>query len=598
MKLALYPKYLIRRLFARGKKRFFRAGYRFLYPEYSQHGMSPWQHYVIDGRRKGFCDGNCPPDTVFFPEGYVLEYPDVKAAGIDPWHHYVQNGFSEKRDNGLNPPPELFFAAGYLAMYPDVAESKEEPWHHYVLKGKAEGRDNGLHPDEKRFFAEGYLAMYPDAVGSGIDPWHHYAGKIRAENRDNGLHPDEQLFFAEGYLAMYPEVVESNEDPWHHYVLSGKAEGRDNGLHPDIRMFFAPGYLAMYPEVAESGIDAWHHYILKGKAEGRGNGFPKVSVVIPVYNVERYLRECLESVVNQTLKPIEIICVNDGSTDGSLGILNEYAERDARVSVISQTNQGAGAARNAGLEVAVGTYLAVLDADDRYDLSLLEKLLRLAQQNNLDIAVCRSQQLDNRAGNVFATPWTIHEEMLPKKKVFSYRDLSSYVFRFSIGWSWDKLFRRDFVERNKLRFQTLRSQNDALFVFVSLAMAERIAVLNEVLVTHRVNTGTQVSELRDRNPGCFILAVRGIKQALEERGRFSEVEQGFDNWCAEHTNWQLSTLSPSSQLFIYYDLVNMLSEIKLLEKPAEFFDAKQDELLKKKLRNMKRCIALLTPKPN
>ena len=555
MKLALYPKYLIRRLFARGKRRFFRAGYRFLYPEYSRHGMSPWQHYVIDGRRKGFCDGNFPPETVFFREGYELEYPDVKAAGIDPWHHYVQNGFSEKRDNGLNPPEDLFFAAGYLAMYPDVAESGEDPWHHYASRGKAEGRGNGIHPDEKSFFAEGYLAMYPD-------------------------------------------VAETGEDPWRHYALKGRAAGRDSGLHPDRRMFFAGGYLALYPELAKSGTDPWHHYILHGKAEGRDKGSPRVSVVIPVYNVERYLRECLESVVKQSLKQIEIICVNDGSTDGSLGILNEYAERDARVSVISQTNQGAGAARNAGLEVAIGTYLAVLDADDRYDLSLLEKMLDLAQQNNLDIAVCRSQQLDNRAGNVFATPWTIHEEMLPKKQVFGYKDLSSYVFRFCIGWSWDKLFRRDFVEQNHLRFQTLRSQNDALFVFVSLAMAERIAVLNEVLVTHRVNTGTQVSELRDRNPGCFILAVRGIKQALEERGRFSEVEQGFDNWCAEHINWQLSTLSPSSQLFIYYDLVNMLREIKLLEKPAEFFDAKQDELLKKKLRNMKRCIALLTPKPN
>ena len=597
MKLALYPKYLIRRLFARGKKRFFRAGYRFLYPEYSRHGMSPWQHYVIDGRRKGFCDGNFPPETVFFREGYELEYPDVKAAGIDPWHHYVQNGFSEKRDNGLNPPEDLFFAAGYLAMYPDVAESGEDPWHHYVLKGKAEGRDNGLHPDGKTFFAEGYLAMYPEVAEAHEDPWRHYALKGKAEGRGNGIHPDEKSFFAEGYLAMYPDVAETGEDPWRHYALKGRAAGRDSGLHPDRRMFFAGGYLALYPEIAESKADPWRHYLLNGKAEGRDNGSPRVSVVIPVYNVERYLRECLESVVNQSLKQIEIICVNDGSTDGSLGILNEYAERDARVSVISQTNQGAGAARNAGLEVAVGTYLAVLDADDRYDLSLLEKMLDFAQKNDLDIAICRSHQLDNHVGNVFETPWTVHQEMLPEKQVFSYRDLSSYVFRFCIGWSWDKLFRRDFVERNKLRFQTLRSQNDALFVFVSLAMAERIAVLNEVLVTHRVNTGTQVSELRDRNPGCFILAVRGIKQALEERGRFSEVEQGFDNWCAEHTNWQLSTLSPSSQLFIYYDLVNMLREIKLLEKPAEFFDAKQDELLKK-LRNMKRCIALLTPKPN
>ena len=598
MKLALFPKYFIRRFFVTGKKSFFRAGYKFLYPEYSRHGMSPWQHYVIDGRRKGFCDGNCPPDSVFFREGYELEYPDVKAAGIDPWHHYVQNGLSEKRDNGLNPPQDLFFAAGYLAMYPDVAESKQDPWHHYVLKGRAEGRDNGLHPDGKTFFAAGYLAMYPDAAGSGLDPWHHYAERVRAEKRDNGLHPDEKTFFAEGYLAMYPDVAETGEDPWRHYALKGKAEGRDSGLHPNIRIFFAPGYLAMYPEVAGSGLDPWHHYILQGKAEGRDNGFPKVSVVIPVYNVEKYLCECLESVVNQTLKAIEIICVNDGSTDGSLGILNEYAGRDGRIKVISQTNQGAGAARNTGLNVAVGTYLAVLDADDRYDLSLLEKMYGLAVKDDLDIAVCRSHQLDNRAGVVLETPWTIHEEMLPKKKVFSYKDLSSYVFRFCIGWSWDKLFRRDFVEQNHLRFQTLRSQNDALFVFVSLAMAERIEVLGEVLVTHRVNTGTQVSELRDRNPACFIEAVRGIKQALEERNRFNEVEQGFDNWCAEHTNWQLSTLSPSSQLFIYYDLVSMLRDIKLLEKPAEFFDAKQDEQLKKRLRNMKRCIALLTPKQN
>ena len=325
---------------------------------------------------------------------------------------------------------------------------------------------------------------------------------------------------------------------------------------------------------------------------------PKISVIIPVYNVEKYLRECLDSVVNQTVRDIEIICVNDGSTDSSLSILNEYAEKDQRFRVLSQKNQGAGAARNAGLEVAKGDYLAVLDSDDKYDLSMLQKLLDLARENDLDIAICRSQSLNNKTGKIFQTPWTLHKEMLPGKKVFNYKDLSLFNFRFSLGWSWDKLFRRDFVEQNHLRFQTLRSQNDALFVFVSLAMAERIAVLDEVLVTHRVNTGTQVSELRDRNPGCFILAVRGIKQALEERGRFSEVEQGFDNWCAEHTNWQLSTLSPSSQLFIYYDLVNMLSEIKLLEKPAEFFDAKQDELLKKKLRNMKRCIALLTPKPN
>ena len=317
---------------------------------------------------------------------------------------------------------------------------------------------------------------------------------------------------------------------------------------------------------------------------------PKISVIIPVYNVEKYLRECLDTVVNQTVRDIEIICVNDGSTDSSLSILNEYAEKDQRFRVLSQKNQGAGAARNAGLEVAKGDYLAVLDSDDKYDLSMLQKLLDLARENDLDIAICRSQSLNNKTGKIFQTPWTLHKEMLPGKKVFNYKDLSLFNFRFSLGWSWDKLFRRDFVERNRLRFQTLKSQNDALFVFVALALADKIAVLDEILVTHREKTGTQVSELRDRNPSCFIQAIRGIKQALEERKRFSEVEQGFVIWCAEHTIWQLNTLTLSSILSIWDDLLRLLDEINVLKREPSYFDKKQDEQLRATLRNVRKNI--------
>lgn len=317
---------------------------------------------------------------------------------------------------------------------------------------------------------------------------------------------------------------------------------------------------------------------------------PKISVVIPVYNVEKYLRECLDSIVNQTVRDIEVICVNDGSTDSSLSILNEYADKDKRVRVISQANQGAGAARNAGLAFAKGEYLAVLDSDDRYDLSMLEKLLELALQNDLDIAICRSQSLNNKTGKIFQTPWTLRKEMLPGKKVFNYKDLSLYNFRFSLGWSWDKLFRRDFVEKHKLRFQTLKSQNDALFVFVALALADKIAVLDEILVTHREKTGTQVSELRDRNPSCFIQAIRGIKQALVERNRFSEVEQGFVIWCAEHTIWQLNTLTLSSILSIWDDLLRLLDEINVLKREPSYFDKKQDEQLRATLRNVRKNI--------
>jgi len=227
MKISLYPKYFISRLSAKDKKSFFSAGYKLLYPEYIRHGMTPWQHYVIDGRRKGYDDGNHPSDTVFFREGYELEYPDVQMSGDDAWHHYAEKGAAEGRDNGLHPDGSMFFAEGYLEMYPDVAESGLDPWHHYVLVGKKEGRDNGLHPNDDAFFAAGYLVMYPDVAGSGEEPWHHYVLFGRKAGRDNGYHPSDDMFYADGYLRKYPDVAAAKLDPWRHYVQSGKKEGRD-----------------------------------------------------------------------------------------------------------------------------------------------------------------------------------------------------------------------------------------------------------------------------------------------------------------------------------------------------------------------------------
>lgn len=226
MKITLYPKYFLRSLSAKGKEDFFSAGYRFLYPECSRQGMTPWQHYVMDGKRKGYGDGNHPPADVFFAEGYEAEYPDVTGSGMDPWRHYAEKGQAEGRDNGLHPDDSLFFADGYLAMYPDVAEAGIDPWHHYVMSGRKEGRDNGFNPDWTQFFAEGYLAMYPDVAEAGIDPWHHYVLSGRKEGRSSGLHPGVHAFSAVDYLAMYPDVAESGQEPWHHYVLCGKEEGR------------------------------------------------------------------------------------------------------------------------------------------------------------------------------------------------------------------------------------------------------------------------------------------------------------------------------------------------------------------------------------
>ena len=289
MKITYYPRYFIRRFSVKGKDSFYSAGYRCLYPECTRHGMTPWQHYVIDGFRKGYDDGNHPSGDVFFPEGYLLEYPDVTTSGEGAWHHYSENGSAGGRDNGLHPGADQFFPEGYLEMYPDAAASGMDPWHHYVLVGKKEGLDSGLHPAEDMFFADGYLELYQDVAMSGLDPWHHYVLTGKKVGRDNGLHPGDDMFFAEGYAAMYPDIAETGKDSWHHYVLTGKKEGRDSGLHPKEDVFFPEGYIEMYPDIADAGIDPWRHYVLHGKNEGRDSGLhPKQDMFFPEGYLEMY----------------------------------------------------------------------------------------------------------------------------------------------------------------------------------------------------------------------------------------------------------------------------------------------------------------------
>ncbi|MBR6098425.1 glycosyltransferase [bacterium] len=113
---------------------------------------------------------------------------------------------------------------------------------------------------------------------------------------------------------------------------------------------------------------------------------PKVSIIIPVYNTSKYLEKCLNSLINQTLKDIEIICVNDGSTDNSLSILEKYAQKDPRVIIRNQKNAGQSSARNNGIKIASGDYIGFIDSDDFVDLNFYEKLYNAATENNSDIS--------------------------------------------------------------------------------------------------------------------------------------------------------------------------------------------------------------------
>lgn len=264
---------------------------------------------------------------------------------------------------------------------------------------------------------------------------------------------------------------------------------------------------------------------------------PKVSVIIPVYNVEKYLRECLDSVVNQTLKDIEIICINDGSTDGSLKILEEYAKRDERIIVINQQNQGVAKARNIGLEKAKGQYLSILDSDDYFEQTMLEMLFEKAVNDDMDIVICRCKVLDSKHNSIKSAEWTINDEFLADKPVFSAKDIPDTIFNFCIGWAWDKFYKTEFVRQYKLSFPELDNSEDVPFVFSSLILANRVCIMQEIFVTHRLKLKNQRSGFVFKDCNDAFVAIDMLKQFLEERGAYSIYEKSFLNWVLDFCYW-------------------------------------------------------------
>ena len=175
----------------------------------------------------------------------------------------------------------------------------------------------------------------------------------------------------------------------------------------------------------------------------------KVSVIIPVYNTEKYLRECLESVISQTFTDIEIICVNDGSTDSSLAILEEYASNDKRIKVLKQKNKGAGSARNFGLKYATGEFLSFLDSDDFFENNFIEQMYSKAKETNADLVMCAVNGYNTITNEIFSLPWALNIQFLPNQEVFNYKDIPDYIFNIAQNWNWNKIFKREFVFQNK-----------------------------------------------------------------------------------------------------------------------------------------------------
>ena len=276
---------------------------------------------------------------------------------------------------------------------------------------------------------------------------------------------------------------------------------------------------------------------------------PKVSVIIPVYNTNQFLNKCLDSIINQTLEEIEIICVDDGSTDNSLYILKNYANKDKRITILKQNNLHAGVARNAGLAVAKGEYLSFLDSDDFFDLNMLKEMYEKIKKEQSDIITCQSRALDLDTGlfdeKTFSN--SIRFDLIPKKTSFSPLEISNNIFQIFEGWAWDKLFKKEFILFNNIKFLNIINFNDNQFTYIALCKAKSITTIKKKLVIKRHGHKSSLTANRKENPFFFLNSFEKIKSNLEKSHLYHLFKKSFMNWVIKLCFIQLKNLDKKSK---------------------------------------------------
>ncbi len=205
----------------------------------------------------------------------------------------------------------------------------------------------------------------------------------------------------------------------------------------------------------------------------------KVSVIVPVYNVEKYLEECLDSVCHQTLKDIEIICINDGSKDKSEQILKDYIKKDKRIVLIEQKNQGLSIARNNGIKIAKGQYIGFVDSDDKIEPDFFEKLYNAASKNDADIAIGGYKEINKRRKIKTILRYWKNEKITQRTKMLETLLGTAFV--------WNKLYKKELIINNQIYFPAHKTYEDGFWTPQIAACTKSVCTVRGAYYLYRYN---------------------------------------------------------------------------------------------------------------
>ncbi len=247
-----------------------------------------------------------------------------------------------------------------------------------------------------------------------------------------------------------------------------------------------------------------------------------LSFIVPCYNNADFISRCLQSLTNQTLRNIEIIVVNDGSTDRSKELCEKWAQKDSRITVITQENQGVSVARNTGLKLAQGEYIAFVDGDDRCDSAFAKNMYQTAEQEKADIVICGYWV--ESTGNV------VQDNFFPKHEFLSVVDMKLYLLGNMVGCTqygahgatncgvpWGKVYRRSFLEQKNLLFVPgLKRTQDMIFNFYAVEKANKIVFRWDALYYYRIWSGSNVRKYSPDFGETMFFLMREMERAVEK----------------------------------------------------------------------------------
>ncbi len=256
---------------------------------------------------------------------------------------------------------------------------------------------------------------------------------------------------------------------------------------------------------------------------------PEISVIVPVYNVEKYLRNCLDTILDQTFSDTEIICVNDGSKDKSRDILEEYKHKDSRIKIIDKKNGGLSSARNAGLKIAQGKYISFIDSDDWVESTMLEKLYNSMESLNTDIAICGVHQYDESKKETDNTNLYFNLGYFDKRfdnRAFSYEETLPFLMNVCV-MAWNKMYRKSFLDECHAWYPDGYIFEDGPFFFSIFFKTKKVSLVREFLYYYRINRKGSICEKGGLKFLDVIDAVEFMYASVKDLPDFEDIKYTF-----------------------------------------------------------------------